>query len=136
MSTKSKSLFKLIFIIMFFVMTCVGITFMRLGMNYPLEISFAPIFLMSLGWVSLIGYATYIISFFMFTKLVTMFPVSYIFPFTQGINQILILIISLTILGEQVSSVSFAGIAMVIAGIVVMNLPQGKSDEKEVVANG
>ena len=47
---------------------------------------------------------------------------SYITPICTGVSQIMILLASWLILKEQLTGLNIAGAALVIAGVVIMNL--------------
>ena len=72
--------------------------------------------------ISLLGFICYIGSFLLFTRIVVMFDLSYIMPICTGIVQILTLIASYFIFKEQISKQGIIGAALVIIGIVIMNL--------------
>jgi len=112
----------ILLLITYFVLTCSGLTFMKLGTTSPLKISFEGGLSFSIGFVSLAGYVLYLCSFLLFTKLVTMFDLSYIMPLSTGVVQIVSVIIAMSIFHEQLRPVHIAGIVLVIAGVVAMNL--------------
>lgn len=112
---------KIIFIIIYLALTVSGITFMKLGGNPgTLELREGTITL-GIHWISAIGFICYIASFLLFTRIVVMFDLSYIYPIITGIVQILTLIISAILFKEQISMQSAIGVALIITGIIVMN---------------
>ena len=120
----------------YLVLTILGLIFMKLGGN-PGQISVKDgNFLLSMSTVSLIGFICYIGSFLLFTRLVVMFDISWIYPITAGIVQIATLISAYVIFKEDISVLGVIGIILVIVGIVVMNikLPNNKkSSEKSEI---
>lgn len=71
--------------------------------------------------VSGIGFICYLGSFLLFTRVITMFDLSYIYPIVTGIVQILTLVASAVVFKENMSIQSVIGAIIVIAGIIIMN---------------
>lgn len=78
----------------------------------------------SINWISLIGFMCYIISFLLFTRIILMFNLSYIFPICAGIVQIATLIASKFILKESMTIQGVLGASVIILGIIIMNIPK------------
>lgn len=113
---------KIIFIAVYLVLTVSGIIFMKLGGN-PGTLSLKEgTITLGIHWVSAIGFVCYIASFLLFTRLVVMYDLSYIYPIITGIVQILTLIISAIVFKEQINMQAVVGAALIIIGIIVMNL--------------
>ena len=114
----------------YLVLTILGLIFMKLGGN-PGQISVKDgNFMLSMSTVSLIGFICYIGSFLLFTRLVVMFDISWIYPITAGIVQIATLISAYVIFKEDISILGVIGIILVIVGIVIMNIkiPNNKNN--------
>ena len=77
---------------------------------------------LTINAISFIGLLFYIISFLLYTKVVTTFDLSYISPLITGVSQILILIASWGFLKETISKQGIIGAVIIIIGIIVMNL--------------
>ena len=71
--------------------------------------------------VSGIGFVCYLGSFLLFTRVITMFDLSYIYPIVTGIVQILTLVASAVVFKENMSIQSVIGVIIVIVGIIIMN---------------
>ena len=71
--------------------------------------------------VSGIGFVCYLGSFLLFTRVITMFDLSYIYPIVTGIVQILTLVASAVVFKENMSIQSVIGAIVVIVGIISMN---------------
>ena len=71
--------------------------------------------------VSGIGFVCYLGSFLLFTRVITMFDLSYIYPIVTGIVQILTLVASAVVFKENMSIQSVIGAIIVIVGIIIMN---------------
>ena len=71
--------------------------------------------------ISLIGFICYIGSFFVYTRMVVMFDLSYITPLCTGIVQILTLIASKVVFKENISIQGIIGASIIILGLIIMN---------------
>ena len=88
----------------------------KIGINAG-ELSF------SINWISALGFISYIISFLLFTRIIMMFEnVSYISPICNGIAQTCIVIASVIFLKEKITGATIGGAALIIAGVIIMNL--------------
>lgn len=115
---------KYLLVPIYIVFTIAGLILMKLGGN-PGTLSIKDgNFGISMSIVSAIGFLCYICSFLLFTRIVVMFDLSYIYPLTTGIVQSVTLIASYVIFKENMSLTSVIGAVLVIAGIIVMNIKQ------------
>ena len=122
---------KILFVMIYLILTTLGVIFMKLGGNTG-EISLQEgEILFAINWISAMGFVCYLCSFLMFTKIVTMFKLSYIFPICTGIVQILTLIASGLIFNEIINAQAIIGVAFIIVGVIVMNMKK----EKEILTN-
>lgn len=113
---------KYILVPIYIVLTISGLVFMKLGGN-PGTISFRDgSFAFSMSTVSAIGFICYICSFLLFTRIVVLFDLSFIYPLTTGIVQIVTLIASYFVFKEKISITGLVGAILVIIGIIVMNI--------------
>lgn len=106
----------------YLILTTTGLILIKLGGNSG-EIQIANSILnFSINLTSLLGLICYVCSFLLFTKVVAMYDLSYIFPIVTGIVQILAVIAAYFILKEQISVYTVIGIVLIIGGIVLMNI--------------
>ncbi len=121
---RKKSVMKIILIAIYVLMTVAGLVLMKYGKN-PGTISVKDGNInFGVSFISGIGLVCYIISFLLFTRIVIMFDLSYIFPICTGIVQIMSLIASKFVFKEDMPIQAIIGASLVIIGIVVMNLPK------------
>lgn len=73
-----------------------------------------------IGYLTLLGFIAYIISFLLWQKLIVTFDLSYIVPITTGITQLIILVAGIFIFKENVNWISILGALFVIIGVVMM----------------
>ena len=126
--------FKYILVPIYIVLTISGLVFMKLGGN-PGTISFRDgSFAFSMSTVSAIGFVCYICSFLLFTRIVVLFDLSFIYPLTTGIVQIVTLIASYFVFKEKISVTGLVGAILVIIGIIVMNI-KTPTNSKTVAKN-
>lgn len=124
---EKRSNYKMQFIIIgiYLLLTMSGLILMKLGGNtgsFAIEngdINFG------ISPVSLIGFICYIGSFFIYTRMVVMFDLSYITPLCTGIVQILTLIASKIIFKENITIQGIAGASIIIIGLLIMNWKRG-----------
>lgn len=110
-----------VLILVYLCLTVAGLVFMKLGGNPgTLAVKDGTITL-GMSIISGIGFVCYLCSFLLFTRVVVMFDLSYIFPIVTGIVQILTLIASAVVFKEHMTVQSVVGAIIVIIGILVMN---------------
>lgn len=72
--------------------------------------------------ISFLGFIFYFVSFLMWTKIITMFNLSYISPITAGISNVLLVLGGIAIFSEKVDIFQTIGIILVICGVVFINI--------------
>lgn len=113
---------KIILIIIYLILTVAGLILMKMGGNTgTLSIENKDINF-GINMISALGFICYICSFLLFTKIIGMFDLSYIYPIITGIVQILSLVLSSLVLKEKISWQIIIGAIIVIAGILIMNI--------------
>lgn len=118
---RSKKKMQVILIVVYLILTISGLVLMKLGGN-PGTVSMAEGDInVGISPVSLIGFICYIGSFFLYTRLVVMFDLSYITPLCTGIVQVMTLIASKFIFKESFTTQGIIGAAIIIFGIILMN---------------
>lgn len=121
MLEKRTSIMKIIFIILYLILTVSGLILMKKGGNSGnFQMSNGDI-AFSINWISAVGFICYICSFLLFTRMVIMFDLSYIMPLTTGIVQIMSLIASSVIFKESISKQGIIGASIIIIGLIIMN---------------
>lgn len=124
MKEERKKVMGIFWVMIYIVLSISGLVLMKLGGNSGnIQLNSGDISF-SINWISAIGFICYIFSFLLFTRMVVIFDLSYIMPFTTGIVQILSLIAASVIFKEQISSQGIIGAIIIIIGIIVMNLPK------------
>ena len=123
MEIRRKDIMRILMIILYLIFTVSGLILMKKGGNAGKITLTAGEFGFTISWISALGFICYIISFLLFTRIIMMFEnVSYISPICNGIAQVMIMIASWLILKERLTGISIGGAALVIIGVVIMNI--------------
>lgn len=113
---------KYFLVIVYLILTVSGLVFMKLGGN-PGTIQIKENNLnLSMNTISAIGFLCYICSFLIFTRIVVIFDLSYIFPICTGIVQIATMIASYYVFSEKISVYGVIGASFIIVGLIIMNI--------------
>ena len=110
---------KLILTIIYICMTTTGIFLMKLGGN-SLSLTLQNGINIKMGYITLLGFLAYLISFLLWQKLLVTFDLSYIVPITTGISQIIILLLGVLFFKEQINWVGVVGVIITIIGITLI----------------
>ena len=116
---------KIALIIVYLVLSLSGLILMKLGGNTG---SFSMVdggVNFSISPISLIDFICYIGSFFLYTRMVVIFDLSYITPICTGIIQVLTLIASKIIFKENITVQGIIGASIIIIGLLIMNIKRG-----------
>lgn len=113
---------KIVLIILYLILTVSGLILMKMGGNTGTISVENKTLHFGMSLISGLGFICYLCSFLLFTKIVTMFDLSYIYPIITGIVQILSLVASSLVLKEKMSWQIVIGAIIVIAGILIMNI--------------
>lgn len=125
--TEKRRNIKMQFIIIgiYLLLTMSGLILMKLGGNTGKFAMVEGDINFGISPVSLLGFICYIGSFFLYTRMVVMFDLSYITPLCTGIVQILTLVASKVIFKENITVQGIAGASIIIIGLLIMNWKRG-----------
>lgn len=113
---------KIVLIGIYIILTVAGLILMKKGGNTGTISVRDNTFTFGINIVSAIGFICYIGSFLIFTRIIVMFNLSYIFPILTGIVQVISLVASALVFKEDITWQTVVGASAIIIGIVVMNL--------------
>ena len=100
-----------------------GALMMKAGAANPLSLSVADGRLgVSVGWVTVAGLGLYLVSFILWMRLVQTNDISWFFPLAAGAIQVLMITGAIVFFKEPVEAMRLIGAAIVICGIIVMNI--------------
>jgi drug/metabolite transporter (DMT)-like permease len=106
----------------YLILSISGLIFMKLGGN-PGTIAVKDGNInMAMNLISGVGFVCYIGSFLLFTRIVVIFDLSYIFPICTGVVQIITLVASYYVFKEKISIYGLVGASLVIIGVIIMNI--------------
>ena len=125
--TEKRRNIKMQFIIIgiYLLVTMSGLILMKLGGNTGRFAMIEGDINFGISPISLLGFICYIGSFFLYTRMVVMFDLSYITPLCTGIVQILTLVASKVIFKENITVQGIVGASIIIIGLLVMNWKRG-----------
>lgn len=112
---------KIVLVVIYLILTVSGLVLMKLGGNSGTVSVANKELTFGISLISALGFICYICSFFLYTKIIMMFDLSYIVPVTTGIAQILTLVASYLVFKDEMSIQSVSGAIIVIIGILIMN---------------
>ncbi len=110
---------KYILTALYICLTTTGIVLMKLGGN-SLSLTLQNGISFKMGYITLLGFLAYLISFLLWQKLLVTFDLSYIVPLTTGICQIVILIIGMLFFHENINWLGIVGVILIIVGVVLL----------------
>ncbi len=118
-----KEYYKYILCTLYVLFSVSGLVVIKIGSNVENARSITiPLLHLNLSIISIIGMIFYGISFCLYMGVVANFDIGFIIPILGGIVNILILVASVAILKEGLSTKTIIGAMIVAIGIVVMNL--------------
>ena len=115
---------KILLVLIYLILTVLGLVLMKKGGNSGSIAIEKQNFNFNINLISALGFICYLFSFLLYTKIIVMFDLSYITPICTGIVQILILVASKLVFKENFTTTSVVGAAIIIIGVIIMNLPK------------
>lgn len=112
----------MIIYITYILFTIGGLILMKIGGN-QLSLNINKQMLgLSIGWILILAFAMYGVSFLIWSRIVTKNDLTYIMPITSAITNVLSVIAGIIIFKENLSIIQIAGIAVTILGIIMINI--------------
>ena len=114
---------KIISIILYLLLSVGGLILIKSGSsNINIAIDNGT-FNFAMGVKAMLGFLFYIGSFIIYTfYIIKNFDLSYIFPIITGITQVLVILAGIFIFKENVNAFAIGGIALIIIGIMLLNV--------------
>ena len=111
---------KYVLTILYLIFTSLGVYFMKIGGD-SLKLSFDGILNFKIGYVTLIGFFCYIVSFLLYQRLLITFNLSTFVPIVTAIVQIIVFLIGVFLLKEKVNLINVFGIVFLISGVICLS---------------
>ena len=124
MNKRSKNIMKILLVMIYIILSVSGLILMKKGGNSGSIAIEKQNFNFNINLISALGFVCYLFSFLLYTKIIVMFDLSYITPICTGIVQVLILVASKLVFKENFTTTSVVGAAIIIMGVIIMNLPK------------
>ncbi len=103
--------------------SALGLTLLKMGLNDGVKLTFSTACMeMKLPMLLFAGILLYICSFLLNMLVMSRFNLSYVYPVSAALIYIAIVVFSVILLKEQVSRTQMIGMAVILVGIVIMNL--------------
>lgn len=121
-SGDKQYMLKILLCIAYIILTVSGLILIKYSSLHPQDGFILPIMKVVISKYSFIGLMCYGCSFLLYISVISQFDLGFIIPIVGGIANILILVSSVTILNETLGLNSIIGAALIIVGIVIMNI--------------
>ena len=112
----------IIFLVLYLLLSTLGMVFIKMGGNNVNILFSKTIFSIQLSWISILGIVFYITSFILWIGILSKYNLSYISPIASGMAYVLIILFSKFILKENISLFQMIGIAVILIGVILMNI--------------
>ena len=112
---------KYILTLIYILFTSSGLFLMKNGGN-SLSFSIQKVVSFKIGYITMLGFICYLISFILWQKLLVTYNLSYIVPITTGIIQVVAILIGYFFFNENISIINAIGIFLVILGIIFITM--------------
>lgn len=101
--------------------TSLGVIFMKLGGDsISLVLKKGVVF--KIGYVTLLGFIFYMLSFLLWQKLLVTYNLSYIIPILTGIMQVIVLFIGYYYFKETINVYNVLGVVIIVIGVVLLGI--------------
>lgn len=103
--------------------TASALVLMKLGSKSGAPVSFVGSKLaFNLNWVILLGGVLYIVSFALYTFLISKYSLGYIIPLSTGLVYVLIFFASFIVFNETFTILKLLAIAFILGGVALLNV--------------
>ena len=116
----------MIVLLLYVCMSAAGLTLIKIGTSRESTLLInAAGFDLKLSWILVIGLCIYVLSFIMSIVVMKRMNLSVFYPLSAGLIYVLVSLAGFLVLKEAYSVSQLIGMAIILAGIVVMNLGKG-----------
>ena len=112
---------KLLLLSVYLIMSASGMLFIKMGSSGTSILLQSGALSITLNLQLLLGLCLYIVSFLLYTVVLSQFDLSYIQPVAAGIGMVLAVVFGIFFLQEKMTVHGALGIVLIIAGVVLMS---------------
>lgn len=114
---------EIILFLIYLVLSIGGMLLVKFGVTHPLSIAIKNnLISVSAGYITTLGLICYIGSFLLWTKLVTLYDLSYFVPLATAITQVVVLLAAVILFKENFTLYKTIGVVLAVLGIIFMNM--------------
>ncbi len=110
---------KIISIILYLICSILGLTLMKQGMNITKFNLTVNTINMCFSWKFVIGFLSYIVSFLLWTLIISKYNLSYIYPLITSVLFVLVMVSSALLLKETITTSQIIGTIFIIIGVLI-----------------
>lgn len=99
-----------------------GLILIKMGLNQGTVISLGTSLEIKIHMLLIGGVFLYVVSFLLNLVVMSKFNLNYVYPISAGLIYIAILVLSVLVLKEKVTSAEILGMAAILIGIIIMNI--------------
>ncbi len=117
---------EMIGVLIYVCISALGLTLIKVGLGRNSTLVFDKAgFSMKFSWLLILGMCLYVLSFLLSLIVMKGMNLSLYYPLTAGLIYIIVCMFSVLILKEKIVPVQLIGMAIIFAGIIVMNIGKG-----------
>ncbi|MDE6888153.1 MAG: hypothetical protein K2P45_05850 [Eubacterium sp.] len=117
---------EMIGVLIYVCISALGLTLIKVGLGRNSTLAFDKAgFSMKFSWLLILGMCLYVLSFLLSLIVMKGMNLSLYYPLTAGLIYIIVCMFSVLILKEKIVPVQLIGMAIIFAGIIVMNIGKG-----------
>lgn len=112
-------------IVIYVILSSCGLVMLKIGTSHSLKFTLSKgNFTVSMNYILLIGMFFYVLSFI--TSLIAMkgIKLSIFYPVSAGLVYVLVGLLSFFVLHEKISLQQIAGMGIILAGVIIMNIKE------------
>lgn len=104
-------------------LSAAGLTLIKSGLNHNTSVVFDKAgFMIQFNWVLIVGMILYVLSFLTSLLVMKGMNLSLYYPLSAGLVYIIVCLVSRFVLKEDISFNQVVGMAVIFAGIIIMNI--------------
>ncbi len=110
---------KIILVLLYLLFSVGGLVLIKIGTDGTKFLISKSFLEMTLNWKLILGFCSYIVSFILYTVVISKFNLSYIYPILTAVMFILIMFSSAILLKETISTSQIVGAIIIVVGVLI-----------------